>query len=93
LASPSWSRTGRARRDPRRRAVAKAEPDGYTIPHPSNGFTVAPAVYPNLPYDPINDFIPITTLGYFRTSWSVAPSKNIPTLQKLIAEAKANPAR
>src|SRR5712675_3342346 len=37
-------------------AVAKAEPDGYTILIHSNGFTVAPAVYPNLPYDPVKDF-------------------------------------
>ena len=72
-------------------AVAKAEPDGYTILIHSNGFTVAPAVYPNLPYDPVKDFIPITTLAYFPNVLVVAPSKNIPTLQKLIAEAKANP--
>jgi tripartite-type tricarboxylate transporter receptor subunit TctC len=71
--------------------VAKAPPDGYTILIHSNGHTIAPAVYPNLPYDPVRDFTAITSLGYFPNVLVVAPSKNIRTLQELVAAARAKP--
>ena len=71
--------------------VAKASPDGYTILIHSNGHTIAPAVYPSLPYDPVKDFTPITTLVYFPNVLVVAPSKNIRTLQELVAAARAKP--
>ena len=72
-------------------AVAKSEPDGYSVLIHSNGYTIAPAVYPNLPYDPVKDLIPVTTLGYIPNVLVVAPSKNIRTLQDLVAAARAKP--
>jgi tripartite-type tricarboxylate transporter receptor subunit TctC len=72
-------------------AVAKADPDGYTVLIHSNGYTIAPAVYPNLPYDPVKDLIAVTTLGYIPNVLVVAPSKNIRTLQELVATARAKP--
>jgi len=39
--------------------VAKAEPDGYTLLATSSAFSIAPTLYPKLPYDPIKDFVPI----------------------------------
>src|SRR5580765_4203427 len=36
--------------------VAKADPDGYTLLVHSNAHTIAPALYPNLNYDPQPDF-------------------------------------
>lgn len=72
-------------------AVAKADPNGYTVLIHSNGFAIAPAVYSNLPYDPIKDFITITTLGYFPNVLVVAPSKNFRTLQDLVAAARSKP--
>jgi len=71
--------------------VAKAPPDGYTILIHSNGHTIAPAVYPNLPYDPVRDFTAITSLAYFPNVLVVAPSKNIRTLQELVAVARSKP--
>jgi len=71
--------------------VAKAPPDGYTILIHSNGHTIAPAVYPNLPYDPVRDFTAITSLAYFPNVLVVAPSKNIRTLQELVAIARSKP--
>src|SRR5262245_64114110 len=44
-------------------AVAKADPDGYTILVHSNAHTIAPAVLGNLSYDVIKDFAGITPLG------------------------------
>ena len=43
-------------------AVAKAEPDGYTILVHSNALVTAPAIQ-NMPYDPVQDFAGITPLG------------------------------
>jgi tripartite-type tricarboxylate transporter receptor subunit TctC len=70
-------------------AVAKAAPDGYTLLIHSNGHTIAPAVYPNLPYNPISDFIAVSPLAYFPNVLVVAPSKGIGSLQALVAAARA----
>jgi tripartite-type tricarboxylate transporter receptor subunit TctC len=39
-------------------AVAKADPDGYTLLAHSNALSVSPAIYANLPYDTEKDFAP-----------------------------------
>jgi tripartite-type tricarboxylate transporter receptor subunit TctC len=70
-------------------AVAKAAPDGYTLLIHSNGHTIAPAVYPNLPYNAISDFIAVSPLAYFPNVLVVAPSKEIRSLQALVAAARA----
>ena len=36
--------------------VAQAEPDGYTMLMYHVGMATAPALYPNLPFDPLRDF-------------------------------------
>ncbi len=71
--------------------AAKAPADGYTILIHSNGHTIAPAVYPNLPYDPVADFTAITTLANFPNVLVVAPAKNIRTAQALAAAARSKP--
>jgi tripartite-type tricarboxylate transporter receptor subunit TctC len=72
-------------------AAAKADPDGYTILAQSTSHTIAPALYPNMPYDVIRDFISVVPLGKMPTALVVAPSKGIKTVQQLVAEAKAKP--
>jgi tripartite-type tricarboxylate transporter receptor subunit TctC len=72
-------------------AVAKADPDGYTLLTFSNAHTIVPAVHPNLPYDVVKDFSGITPLGNVPNVLVVAPSKNIKTIQQLVAAAKAKP--
>ena len=42
--------------------VAKAAPDGYTLLSFTSGFTSAPALYKQLPYDPIKDFAPVSLM-------------------------------
>ena len=72
-------------------AVAKADPDGYTILVHSNGHTIAPAVLGNLSYDVINDFAGITPLGNLPTVMVVSPSRGWKTVQEFVATAKAKP--
>jgi tripartite-type tricarboxylate transporter receptor subunit TctC len=40
--------------------AAKAAADGYTILFVSSSYVVNPSLYPKVPYDPYNDFKPIT---------------------------------
>src|SRR5258705_402405 len=44
-------------------AVAKAPPDGYTLLVNSNAHSVNPAIYANLPYDALKDFVDIAPLA------------------------------
>src|SRR5690349_12858170 len=43
--------------------VAKAPPDGYTLLAHGSAHTIAPALYRNLPFDPVRDFAAIVALG------------------------------
>jgi len=70
-------------------AVAKADPDGYTILVHSNALTIAPAVQPNVTFDVVKDFAGVTPLGNVPLVLVIAPSKNIKTVQELVALAKA----
>ena len=72
--------------------VAKSTPDGYTILLADRGaFTVNPALYSKLPYDPLKDFsyIGIATDGPYVLV--VNSSLNVKTLAELAALAKAKP--
>ncbi len=40
-------------------AVAKAPPDGYTLMVTVNTFTITPALYKSIAYDPVKDFAPV----------------------------------
>ena len=71
--------------------VAKAAPDGYTLVMISTTHTVSPAIYKNLPYDPIKSFTPVGKLvdsAYVLLSHPKLPVNNV---KELIALAKAQP--
>ena len=72
--------------------VAKAPPDGYTILMGNNGaLTINPSMFPELQYDPVKDFAPITLLGSAPLAWLVHPSVPARSVQELIALAKTRP--
>ena len=71
--------------------AAQAQPDGYTLLAASSGYTIAPATFPNLPYDPVKDFIGISTLGDLPNVLVIAPGKDIHTVQELVELAKEKP--
>ena len=72
-------------------AVAKADPDGYTLLAHSNAHTVAPAIYANLSYDAASDFAGVIPFGSLPNILVISPSKGIKTIQELVAAAKAKP--
>ncbi len=73
--------------------VARAEPDGHTLLLLTNGNAVSQALFKSLPYDPVNDFAMISTVGYFSMVIVTRPESNAKTLQEAIAMAKANPGK
>jgi tripartite-type tricarboxylate transporter receptor subunit TctC len=70
-------------------AVAKAEPDGYTLLINAAAHSGAPAAYSNLPYDAANDFAAVACFGSVPNVLLIAPSKGLDTIQALVAKAKA----
>ena len=76
-------------------AVAKSEPDGYTLL-----FTAPPPLAINqtlytkgLPFDPAKDFVPIGTFALTPIVLMVHPGIPAKNVQELIAYAKANPGK
>ncbi len=70
--------------------VAKAEPDGYTMMLLNNTNAVSAAIFKKLPYDTVNDFAMVTTIGAFSIGVLVAPESPVKSVKDLIALAKAS---
>lgn len=73
--------------------VAKADPDGYTLLVHSSAHTVAPALYPSLPFNAESDFVPMSMMASAPNVLIIAPSKGIKTIQEFVAYGKANPGK
>ena len=73
--------------------VARAEPDGHTLLLLTNGNAVSQALFKSLPYDPVNDFAMISTVGYFSMVIVTGANSKYKTLQDVIAAAKQNPGK
>jgi tripartite-type tricarboxylate transporter receptor subunit TctC len=71
-------------------AVAKADPDGYTLAIVSIAHAVNPALY-KLHYDPIKSFTPISILATGPNVLVVNPESPFKTVKDLLAAAKAKP--
>jgi tripartite-type tricarboxylate transporter receptor subunit TctC len=73
-------------------AVARAEPDGYTLLLAWDTIiTVNPSLYKKLSYDPQKDLIPVAALGRAEFVLVAHPSFAPNTVSELIAAAKARP--
>jgi tripartite-type tricarboxylate transporter receptor subunit TctC len=75
-------------------AVQKSAPDGYTLlmaPTPTMAVNVA--LYKNLPYEPLTDFVPLALLGQTPFVLIVHPDLPVKSVPELIAYAKANPGK
>jgi tripartite-type tricarboxylate transporter receptor subunit TctC len=72
--------------------VAKSPADGYTLLVSADAtFVTDPFTHSKLPYDPINDFAPITGLGISPQALVVHPSVPVKTFADLIALGKEKP--
>jgi len=76
------------------KAVASAEPDGYTVlMTPGGSLTSGPAVHKNIGYDPAKVFTPVCQLIETPDIIEVYPGLPVTTLGELVAYAKANPGK
>jgi tripartite-type tricarboxylate transporter receptor subunit TctC len=73
--------------------VAHADPDGHTLLLLTNGNAVSQALFKSLPYDPMNDFAMISTVGFFSMVIVTSGKSKYKTLQDVIAEAKRSPGK
>jgi tripartite-type tricarboxylate transporter receptor subunit TctC len=71
-----------------------AAPDGYTLLMTVNSVqAINPALYKNVGFDPVKDFIPITIIGSVPNVLVVHPSFAAKTLTEFLALIKANPGK
>lgn len=74
--------------------VARSTPDGYTLfVAVDTNLVVNPTLYPDLAYDPLRDFAPISVLTRLALVLVANPKVPADTVRELIAYAKANPGR
>lgn len=73
--------------------AARAAPDGHTIILSDMPHAINPSIHTKVPYDPVNDFSPITLVGVAPLLLFVNPSSPARTLKEFIAQAKAQPGR
>ncbi len=74
--------------------VAKSAPDGYTLLM-GNSATQGtnPTLYPNAPYDAINDFAPVSMVGFVPLVLVIDPKLGLNTIAELVAFGKKNPGK
>jgi len=72
-------------------AVAKAEPDGYTIMMINDNHALNPSVFKNIPYDSVKDFAPIGFVGSTPLVLTAHPSLAAKDVRSFVALAKEKP--
>ena len=72
-------------------AIAKAEPDGYTIGLVTGAHAISGALYKSLAYDSIDGFEMISTVVYYALVIAVRSDFEAKSLKELIALAKSKP--
>jgi tripartite-type tricarboxylate transporter receptor subunit TctC len=76
------------------RAIAKAEPDGYTLGLGGTGtLAINPTLYPNVGYDPRKDFAPVGLIAASALVICLNPSLPVRSVADLIALAKKEPGK
>jgi tripartite-type tricarboxylate transporter receptor subunit TctC len=69
-------------------AVAKSDPDGYTLLSQTNAISIAPAIFPNLNYDTTRDLSSVLMIGYAANVMIVPNERPWKTIQDFLAAAK-----
>lgn len=74
-------------------AVATAAPDGYTLVAVTTSFAINKSLLPNLPYDSVADFTPITSVAVSPFLLAAGAQAGLKDIQDLIARAKKEPGK
>jgi tripartite-type tricarboxylate transporter receptor subunit TctC len=74
-------------------AVAKSEPDGYTLlAAPPPPLVINQNLYPKLGFDPM-EFSPVATMGRVPNALVVTPKLSVHNVADVIAQARSNPGK
>jgi tripartite-type tricarboxylate transporter receptor subunit TctC len=74
--------------------AARANPDGYTLTlGTTSTHVIAPAIFPDVKYDPVKDFAPITLVASTPYLLVLNPGVKAATLKEFIALAKSQPGK
>lgn len=74
-------------------AVAKAAPDGNTLLMSFTSHAINASLYPQLPFDPVRDFTPLTCVATSPSVLVANPSLPVRDVKELIALARAKPGK
>jgi len=72
-------------------AALSSPPDGYTLVVLSSSTAISVSLLKNLPYDPVNDFLPVAGISTFANIIASNANSNYRTLADVIAAARAKP--
>jgi len=73
--------------------AARQPADGYTVLHVAQSHVISPGFMANLPYDPINDFEPVTQLVSMKFILAVSPALGVKSVNEFVGYARANPGK
>ena len=73
------------------RSVLSAAPDRHTLALFSNGTAVSVGLFKSLPFDPVKDFTPVSSMGYFDLILATGAAGPYKTLGDFIKAAKEKP--
>lgn len=73
------------------RAVLASPADGYTLALFSNGTAISVSLFRNLGFNPVTDFVPVSSMGYFDFIFVTQAGAAYPTLAEFIKAAKQKP--
>jgi tripartite-type tricarboxylate transporter receptor subunit TctC len=73
------------------RAVLQSPADGYTLALLSNGTAVSVGLFKSLPFDPMKDFAPVSSMGYFDLIFVTGANGPYKSLADFIKAAKEKP--
>lgn len=70
-------------------AVATSPADGYTLITLTNGTAISVGLFKSLPFDPVKDFVPISSVAYFDILLLVNNSSPIKNVSDLLTASKS----
>ena len=74
--------------------AARSSPDGYTLTMGTTStHVIAPAAYPNVKYDPVKDFVPMTLVASTPYLLVLHPSVAAKSLKEFVALMKSQPGK
>ena len=73
------------------RAALSAPADGYTITLLTNGTAISVPLFKSLPFDPLKDFVPISSVGFFDCVFVTNSASDIKTMADFVKAAHDKP--